>query len=272
MKIFIACSHSDEKLVALKLNELNTISEKKSVQIIRENTLSNNWKKNAKEKIELCDFFVLILGPTDVFANPNIQWEIEQAKYFTTPIYGLELGSVNKSDKFASFKKEYTCFALSEQLLDCLTYENEIIQKNILESYKILVTSSEKVTEQRSKVHTLFITLLTVILSLAIAFVQKQGIDHYSLILMFFVSIIIILITVLWEKMIESYGKLNNAKFEIINSLEKKLRVNNFDKEWEYLEKKDYLTTTSLEKNLVHAIRIITFGIIILTWLFFIFQ
>lgn len=178
-------------------------------------------EKNVEKKVEFCDFFVIILGPTDVFTNPNILWELETAKSYETPIYGLELGNVRKSEGYQNFINDHPCFSLSKNLIDTLTFENEINLKNNLESYKVLVTSSEKVTEQRSKVHTLFIALLTAILSLSIAFVQKQGIDQYSIILMFFVSIIIILITVLWEKMIESYGKLNSAKFKIINSLEK---------------------------------------------------
>lgn len=266
MKIFIACSHADELLINLKLNEFEAISDKKIFEIYRENTLSNDWKNNVIKKVEFCDFFLIILGPTDVFSNLNIQWEISQAQLLDTPIYGLELGNVCQSDDYKKFINNYPFFKLTKNLLDTLSYENELNAKNKLESYKILVTSSEKVTEQRSKVHTLFLALLTAIISLSIAFIQKQGVDKYSIILMFFVNIIIILITVLWEKMIESYGKLNSAKFKIINSLEKKLRVNNFDKEWILLQKNNYLTTTSLEKKLVNSIRIITYGIIIFTY------
>lgn len=267
MKIFIACSHADEELVALKLSEINTIAEKKVFEIYRENTLSDNWKENVTKKVEFCDFFLVLIGPTDVFSNKNILWEIEQAKLFETPIYGLELGITHKSEKYKLFKNDHPCFTLTERLVDTLNYENEINLKNNLESYKILITSSEKVTEQRSKVHTLFIALLTAIISMTIAFIQKQGIDKYSISLLFFISIIMILITVLWENLIESYGKLNSAKFKIINSLEKKIRVNNFDREWVILKKNKYLTTTSLEKKLVNAIRYISIGIIIFSYI-----
>lgn len=249
MKVFIACSHADNILINQKILEINTIADKDSLEIFRENSLSPEWKENVKKKIELSDFLLLILGPTDVFENENILWELEQAKKYDTPIYGLELQDFCKSYGYHDFKANHTLLSSTKQLIEILKFENQVIQKNLLESYKILVTSSEKVTEQRSKIHTLFLALLTAIISMTIAFAQKQGMDKYTISLFFFSSIIIILITILWEKLIVSYGKLNTAKFIIINSLEKKLRVNNFDKEWKILENSKYLTTTSLEKS-----------------------
>ncbi len=266
MKVFIACSHADNILINQKILEINTIADKDSIEIFRENSLSPEWKENVKKKIELSDFLLLILGPTDVFENENILWELEQAKKYDTPIYGLELQDFCKSYGYHDFKANHTLLSSTKQLIEILKFENQVIQKNLLESYKILVTSSEKVTEQRSKVHTLFLALLTAIISMTIAFAQKQGMDKYTISLFFFSSIIIILITILWEKLIVSYGKLNTAKFIIINSLEKKLRVNNFDKEWKILENSKYLTTTSLEKKLVSSIRIFSYGLIALSY------
>lgn len=267
MKVFIACSHADNNLINQKIAEINTICDKESIEIFRENTLCLKWKEKAAKKIELADFFLLILGPTDVFENQNISWELKQAEKYDTPIYGLELDVFCKSYGYHAFKEEHTLLSSSYQLIEILKFESLINQKNLLESYKILVTSSEKVTEQRSKVHTLFLALLTAIISMTIAFAQKQGMDQYTISLFFFSSIIIILITILWEKLIESYGKLNTAKFQIINSLEKKLRINSFDKEWKILTKSKYLTTTSLEKKLVSSIRFFSYGLIVFSYI-----
>ena len=51
---------------------------------------------------------------------------------------------------------------------------------------------------------------------------------------------------------------LNKGKFEIIYKLEKQLRINHFEKEWDILQNKlKYQSTTVVEKQLIKIFKIL---------------
>lgn len=77
-------------------------------------------------------------------------------------------------------------------------------------------------------------------------------------------AIIGIVVSILWLQSINNYKALNQAKFEVINSLEKELPAAPFVTEWEILEKnKKYKLLTSNEKWIPWTF-IILFAIVLL--------
>ncbi len=69
-----------------------------------------------------------------------------------------------------------------------------------------------------------------------------------------------------WEKLVNSYGLLNKGKFEIIYRLEKQLRINHFEKEWDILQNKlKYQSTTVVEKQLINIFKVFLSLILIST-------
>lgn len=130
------------------------------------------------------------------------------------------------------------------------------------EQYKMYVESAEKVSDRRANANAFFISLNTVLISIVGYF--SSLLDN-ALLLVLLLSVAGILSSVLWHRLLISYGQLNSAKFEVIQALEEELPVQLFKEEWNLLLKKSeqrYLTLTQTEK-FVPAL----FGLLYLSWL-----
>ena len=135
-----------------------------------------------------------------------------------------------------------------------------------MESYKIFVGSTEKVTDQRSKIHTLFFTLLASLMTLSFLIANATKFNVWGMIAIVFISLIGLFLVYSWEKLVNSYGLLNKGKFEIIYRLEKQLRINHFEKEWDILQNKlKYQSTTVVEKQLINIFKVFLSLILIST-------
>lgn len=146
--------------------------------------------------------------------------------------------------------------------------------KLLIEQYKIMVVSTEKVTEQRSKANTFFLTIVTTLIS--ISFLICKAFEFSLISMIFFVALTTLNIIIInfWYKMIEAYGKLNKGKFVLIFELEQKLRANLFEREWEILTNKDninYKPNTETELRVVRLFRNFTYIMLSLWILYIIF-
>lgn len=133
--------------------------------------------------------------------------------------------------------------------------------KLLLEQYKIMVGSTEKVTDQRQKVNAFFLTIVTSLISISILI--GKSFEFSIIAMVFFISLTILnlIIIYFWGKMIESYGKLNKGKFVLIFELEQKLKANLFEREWEILTNKDnidYKPNTQTELQVVRSFKYFT--------------
>jgi hypothetical protein len=132
--------------------------------------------------------------------------------------------------------------------------------KLIIEQYKIMVSSTEKVTDARQKANAFFLTIITSIISLSF-FIGKEFYFHnFAVLIMIFLSVVCLLLTVFWFFTITSYRQLNKGKFQLIFELEEKLKNSLYEREWKILKSGvGYRETSSIEKYIVF-----TFGTIIL--------
>jgi hypothetical protein len=126
-----------------------------------------------------------------------------------------------------------------------------------MEQYKIMVGSTEKVTEQRLKVHNLFFTIISSLLSVAFILTKSFSFSTLSIVISLLLTLLAFLASFFWENLIVSYGKLNKGKFRVINKIEKELRSNMFENEWDILKNEiGYQPNSETEKNIIIKFRL----------------
>jgi hypothetical protein len=253
MKIFICNRSIDIKDSEKVISELFSCSEN-SVAILRETEHSENWKNKTELKLEEVDFVLFLLG-SDTFVSDNLKWEYAKSKQLNKQIIGLKLP--NASTETILFCQGFQVFENVDQCLKFLRKVFEDDRQLKLEQYKIMVASTEKVTEQRLKVNNLFFTVTSSIFS--IAFVLGKALDFSlsGIVYMFVLTIMAFIVTFTWEKLINSYGNLNTGKFKIIDKIEKQLRTNMFEDEWKVLTKEiKYEQNTKTEVKIIKRFRV----------------
>ena len=104
------------------------------------------------------------------------------------------------------------------------------------ELYKLYVNSAEKISAARMKANAFFLTLNVA------PFVKFIGIDKKV------VLIFGILINICWFLLIQSYKKLNSAKFKIIQEMERNLPYQCFAAEEEYYKQDKRKEFSDIEK------------------------
>lgn len=271
MKIFI-CNRSVDS------NNSNTIiaellkESANCIAVLQEKEHSENWKEKVKLKFQEVDF-ILFLIDDDTFQSENIQWELENAKKDNKQIVCIKLSS-NLSEPSMH---NYEGIPVFDDAKQCYKYLKSAFKQNqalLLEQYKIMVTSTEKVTEQRLKVNNLFFTVTSSILSVAFLIGKTLKFSILGIIGMLVFTSMALMISFFWEKLINSYGTLNQGKFIVINKIENKLRTNIFEDEWKILtEQIQYESNTKTENTIIKYYRYFIyligfFEVVILLYMF----
>jgi len=121
--------------------------------------------------------------------------------------------------------------------LDPEKYPSNEYQKHILEQYKILVETADKVTDRRNQINAFFLSVNTLVLTVfALIYDIEVGITEKLLIIPPLIAVLGI--CVLWFLTLLSYRKLNKAKFAVINDgYEPLLPSRPFHSEWIYATK-----------------------------------
>ena len=193
-----------------------------------------------------------------------MKWEydevIRQKKQFS--IVKLEMNAF-----LPTYLKKYSSQIVQRKDLSFYLHSKVELQINpdiLLDQYKMMVSSTEKVSEQRLKVNNLFVTITTTLLSLSLLIGKALDFNTFAIIGMIFFAIMALGLTFFWEKLVNSYGKLNKGKFKIIDEIEQKLNTNLFQREWEVLQKEvKYESNTVTELNIIKGFRIFILVIMI---------
>ena len=121
--------------------------------------------------------------------------------------------------------------------------------KLLLEQYKLVVESSNKVSERRAGAHTLLLTANTLIVTVYSVAVGKDvalrsagGLWQAAL------PLAGLAMTLAWFSLIRSYRALNSAKFVVIHAMEDQLPAQPFRLEWEALQGQQTLTYVALSR------------------------
>jgi hypothetical protein len=266
MKLFVCNRSTDLSATQNVINELFVVS-KNFIAVQQEIEHSENWKTLVENKMKESDFVLFIVG-NNTFESEQIIWEYAKAKNLNKRIIGYKLPSATEESilfcqGFQVFENSQNCFAFLEK-----AFEDD--RKLKLEQYKIMVSSTEKVTDSRLKVNNLFLTVSSTIISIGFVLGKTFGFTLPVLIVMLVLTALALLISYSWEKLINSYALLNKGKFRVIDKIEKQLRTNMFEDEWEILTQDiKYKPNSETEKNIVKYFRIfiIILGILELIYL-----
>ena len=269
MKIFI-CNRSVEAEPANKfIHDLLNTSEF-SVAILRETEHSESWKIEVAKKFQEVDFVLFLVGD-NTFESDQIKWEYAKAKQLNKRIIGVKLKTANINS--IVFCQGFQVFDNAEQ---CFKYLKKVFENDrqlLLEQYKIMVSSTEKVTDQRLKVNNLFFTVTSSILSVALVLGKLFKFSIAGTIAMVVLTIIALLVSLFWEKLINSYGNLNRGKFKVISNIEKQLRTNMFKYEWKVLtEDIKYEPNTQTEATVIKKFRLFIFLVIAIEIMYICYQ
>lgn len=95
----------------------------------------------------------------------------------------------------------------------------------MFEQYKMLVESAHKIEERRGNSNNVFIGINTILVSVMIHInpVQLSKLDIYNIFSLLFLTLIGILLSWDWLKVISSYKKLNSLNYFLIEEFEKLL-------------------------------------------------
>jgi hypothetical protein len=122
-----------------------------------------------------------------------------------------------------------------------------------LELYKLMIDSSENLIQRRQKTNAFFITVIGSLLAIAGLMVKSEALHSGTIWMLYGFAIVGLLLCNSWKNLIDNYGKLNKAKFDVILRLERELDAQVFAAEWVSLGKglrpRKYRSFTSTEKN-----------------------
>lgn len=252
MKLFICHRSSDKSESDKIIKSLFELTEN-SIAVLREADHDEKWKENVEEKFKEVDFVVFLIG-SDTFESDQLKWEYAKAKDLNKRIIGIKLQDA--SQESILFCQAFQVFDNPEQSLKYLKSTFETDQKLRLEQYKIMVSSTEKVTDQRLKVNNLFFTVTSSILSIGFILAKAFEFSTLGVVGMLFMTVMAFIVSFFWAKLINSYGTLNMGKFTVIDKIEKQLRSNMFEDEWQILKEIGYEPNSKTEIKVIKRFRI----------------
>lgn len=269
MKLFICCRNIEKELSNSIIKDLLAIS-KNSIAILQQFEYKDNWKTLVENKFKEADFVVFLIG-SETFNSEQILWEYAKAKELNKQIIGIKLPTV--TNESILFCQGFQVFDNAEESIDFLkeVYKNDRTLK--IEQYKIMVSSTEKVTDSRLKVNSLFFTISSTILSISFIVVKTYNFKIASIGATLILTILAFITTLFWEKLIVAYGKLNTGKFKLIDRIEKELRTNMFEEEWKILTNDiKYQSNTKTETNVIKSFRWFIIILFVLEILYLIYK
>ena len=258
--------------------------------------LSHRWKSKAKEKIKsadvVCYFFNFDSAKND---SKNLKWEYdfackhkkrvividknnrtdivnelleaEKKSHFFKNIFNCSYNEKDISLKPISFDqgKEHLVEQSSWNIENKLLIQDETdISKEVkntyysllMQQYKVMVDTSEKLMQRRQETSNLYTTVCTALVALVgSAFALK---NMYALCAIFFcVGVVSIIMSVNWRIALDSFNRNNEGKFAVLNEIEKKLPANMFDSEYRYNQSKGIKSFALREKLLPFVFNIL---------------
>ena len=119
-------------------------------------------------------------------------------------------------------------------------------KKDIIELYKVAVEMADKVSHRRGVMNQFYLTLVSALFAGSVA-LYKTEVPYLVLIALLILGTVIAFV---WRASIESYQKLNAAKFKVINKVEKQLPIQIFTDEWKYYKEDKRRDFSDIEKRL----------------------
>ena len=202
------------------------------------------WKEKALAAIGKAEV-VILFNSASCRESSNTTWEIDKATESNKEI--IEINS--DSDNIESKIRLKSLYDFNDEFEGCFSQGDA----DTLELYKLMIESSESLIQRRQKANAFFITAIGSLLAVAGLLIKIGTIDGDSFKILYVFSAVGLLLCNSWRNLIENYGKLNKAKFDVILRLEKELGAQIYSAEWISLGKgkrpRKYKSFTSTEKS-----------------------
>jgi len=243
MKVFVIHRFEDNKELKKTLQKLSKQLPYKIKFIFLDSFNNKKWKIKAQKSIEESDLSI-IYREDFCIKSENAKWEVELARNGIKEV--LTIDSETTEDKIIDeFNLIYN---FASEFNDNFHDDRD----DVLELYKIMLNSSEKLIERRQKTNAFFITVIGAMIAIITFIIERNFLEESLGYVLVGFAIIVILICKSWSNLIDNYGKLNKAKFDVILKLEKKLDAQIYNAEWIALGKgvrpRKYKSFTSTEK------------------------
>ena len=209
---------------------------------------------------------------------------------YNKPIYTIKLDerfenhpALKLTDSYSGEEDFYSKNKTEEELLEIISkYESgdynifnnlpEETDKGILlEQYKSFLQTSEDLVSRRQNVNNFYISINSALIAVFSAMFAFELSAFYRMIIGVLFSLVGIILSVSWIKILVAYGNLNGSKMKIISGIEKQLPASLYDAEWaalsDRLNKKKYVSFTDNEKN-IPKIFICIYAIVIIMLVF----
>lgn len=272
MNVYVIYKFADGDKVRAKVDEIKeainnnngVYSNKVSFFMFPSNTKKKFWHREAKKKIKNCNIVAFFDYFDDDITDgwKNIKWELncaekykkrivvfkKNSKSFAHKIYetdysGIEINrlryKIRDIDDAVSFFRGEVDWRMDSSLIRFSSRGKEISEPSseekqlLLDQYRIMIDTSEKLMERRQAVGSLYTTICTAL----IAFVGASfGFTNLLVpaIATLMSGIIIIVLCYNWRSSLHSYDLNNEGKFAVINEIEKHLPADMFDCEYRY--------------------------------------
>ncbi len=257
------------------------IEVEKNLSIIKQSCHSFNplalknggvfWKVDAKKKIKKSQMIIFFVGESS-HTSKNIDWEIRTAIKLQKPIYTVKLNesfelneTLQVSDSFSGQKTPYNKSSDFNTITELIKKHDsgeykvfnqgiDSIDKSILlEQYKVFLQTSEDLVSRRQNVNNFYISINSALMAAFGIILALDILPIYKFFTGILLSVVGIILSISWIKLLASYGDLNSSKMKIISYIEKQLPASLYDAEWavlsDKLNKRKYVSFTNSEKR-----------------------
>lgn len=263
MKVFVIHRFKDRKRASNKLKEIAKQNSLDLQPIFLDSSGGEEWKEHALKAIGEAEA-IIVFNRKSCEESENAKWEIKKAEEA-----GKELIEINSNNRDKnSCERLKSIYDLKEEFDSCFSDNKE----DYFELYKLMIDSSESLIQRRQKTNAFFITVIGSLLAIAGLLVKTGALNNGSIGILYGFSVVGLLLCNSWRNLIDNYGKLNKAKFDVILRLEKEFGAQIYSAEWIALGKglrpKKYKSFTSTEKNvpLYFGLLIIALTLVAVGW------
>jgi len=264
MKIFVIHRFKDRKQVSSLFKKTGREMTAKFDPIFLDSSGCEDWKDHAIASISKAEA-VIVFDRKSCEESENATWEIQKASASGKPVVDID----PKDAPSSVCSKLKPLYELEKEFDECFNRKDGA---NTIDLYKFMIDSSESLIQRRQKTNAFFITAIGSLLAIAGLLVKTGALNSGTIWLLYGFAVVGLLLCNSWRNLIDNYGKLNKAKFDVILRLEQELDAQIYAAEWVSLGKglrpNKYKSFTSTEKNvpLYFGLLIIILTIIAVIW------
>lgn len=278
MNIYVIYKFGDYSIVKRTVDEIKAaIGEGSSIFMFEPEYTKKTWHLRALQKLKESQLVLLFdsLSGDETCVGKHISWELKKADKLGKRVVVLKSypQSQNRSwyqydysekdprhsrfqtipiEEAVNFMKKEYGWQMGDTLLHVAEDGaplTDVEKQLILEQYRIMIDTSEKLMERRQETVNLYTTLCTTLIALIGASFAFGNLGICAII--FFLSgLVLIVLCRNWRLSLASYDLNNNGKFRVINLLEKSLPAEIFESEYRYNKMNGIRSFSSREKAL----------------------